>query len=334
MENVSFPRVPRVLSVMKAKSTLSLLKNAPAETILDHAKVHFAWEAPSADHVLLGLGCMADQVSTVRAVLKRSPELINEPCVVSGMIREAKTGLTVHPSFLDLVPPLLAATTVESWAVAGFLVGQPGIDLDWTSPPEGGEWSALTRTLRIGMDAKTRSGSTHPALRLAACLVGAGADVAKEDSNSISAFSMVFYDLIESGPTGKPSSFRSAVAAMETLLPRLSSLPPERFAKGSLGHADLENTLLELETSGDMEDFWAPSMGWFKTHTGMTLPGYQDCLLAWLFSNGLQLDGIRDFAALHAPQSLAFVEQQGLEAVLPEASLDTPAASLPRRLRL
>jgi hypothetical protein len=318
---------------MKAKSTLSLLKNAPAETILRHAKAHFSWEAPSADHVLLGLGCMADHVSTVRAILKRRPELINEPFVTLGLSREAKTALNAHPPIFDLVPPLLAATTVESWAVAAFLVDQPGIELDWMSPPVEGGWSALTRTLRIGMDAKNRSG-THPALRLAARLVEAGADIAKEDANGTSAFSMVFYDLIESGLTSKPTSFRSIVAAMEVFLPHLSTLPPERFAKGSLGRAELENAMVDLETSADMEYFWGPSMDWFKTHTGITIPGYHECLLGWLFSNGLQLDVIRDFAALHAPQSLALGERRGLEEVLPAAASGVSATSLTSRLRL
>jgi hypothetical protein len=313
----------------RLRDTLSHLKTQSPESILAFAWQELHWKAPSSDHVLFGLAVMANQKGMVKTLLSKNPQLMQESCVVPGMIR--LTAMFPAPGIYEDIPSLHAAIATKSWQVAEVLVERGGLkalpflDVD-----------AFAATIDGALGAN-HVNVVRPALRFAKILLDAGAPMLGSDEDGMTPFGTTLNSLIFYPPWGEANgSFRATVEVMEFFLPYLSAMNPSVFAKGTQIHDSLVDDLETLQQNNQDEqpvDRAGPGMVWFREKTGINLPSYQECLIAWLLSHGLDIEPVNDFARTHVPAALAFNDRRHLESVLPE--VDTPVEPpAPTRFRL
>ena len=312
------------------REKLAALRILPPQGILDFAWQELHWKAPSSDHVLLGLAVLANQKGLVRTLVSKNPELLKKPCIVRNMVR-LTTGFPT-PAIHDDTPLLLAAISMKAWGVGEVLVEQARLA---ASGPAALWPGAFSCTIDSAL-AASHVNVARPALRFAKTLLDAGAPLLEADEEGMTPFGATLNNLINYPPWGEANGpFRANVEVMAFFLSCLPDMDAAAFAKGTDIHdsiaSDLEIMLVNNEGEQPV-DRASAGMVWFRDKTGINLPSYQECLVAWLLAHGLDIEPVNAFAQNHVPSALAFLERRRLQASLPEITREE--GSRPSRFRL
>ena len=309
-------------SVIERLGALSSLE------VIDHARVFYGWSAPSADHVFLGLSCLANDVGLAKDILSRNPRLATEPCVELRAMMA-----TGHPrQGALLVSPLLGACTGHAWDVGRVLLACDGIDPSAMEKMGNLLWSPLFQVIGEASEIRNTA-EVEPVMDFATALINAGAGLLVPDEEGNTALSVALSNLELPVRVGEnvEERFRVRILVLERLLPHLSGLRDEQVTVEVAHKLGLELSSLDYWENLNLEST-SPSFAWFQKKTGIHLAQHRECVLAWLFENGLDLSVFRDFAITHAPASLAFVSQKAMEHAFPKAQEASPKK--PGSLRL
>jgi hypothetical protein len=305
------------------QGVLGRLGTLPLPEVIDHARVFYGWVAPSADHVFLGLACLANDVGLAKDILSRHPHLATEPCVeLRSMMANA-----VHPYPYQggrLVSPLLGACTGHSWDVGRVLLACDGVDPGTMEKTGNLLWSPLLQVMGDATEV-CKTGDVGPVMDFATALINAGAGLLdpNEEGNTALSFALSNLGLPIAVGEDIEEEFRVRILVVERLLPYLSELMDEQLTVEVAHKLGLGLSSLDFWENLSLEST-SPSFAWFQKKTGIHLARYPECMLAWLFENGLGLSVFHDFAATHAPASLAFVSQKAMEHALPKAQEAEP----------
>jgi hypothetical protein len=316
------------------------LKKVPT-AILGEARAEFGWQAPSADHVLLGLACLADNADVAMTLLEKNPDLIGEDCLGGSMGLKLVAPVN-YSRFFGGLTPLVIAASVGSFKTGQALLACPGVEVAWTSLLEEGESPLVARVVDLALHwPSTGFDDPVPVVEFIRLLVDQGASLFQANPGGESAFSGLLKSMAENGPvlegalgtTHDPASFRLDVALFEGLLPWMAVGTPEGTPLVQSEEASSEIGAI-LEDLGENyrymtdEDLDMESFDGFREKTGIHLPTYPECLVAWLLVSGLNLEEVTCFAREQLPGAMALGEQGRLGHLLDEADSENPG--LPR----
>jgi hypothetical protein len=278
---------------------------------------------PSADHVRMGLACLANDMGRVTSLLAKNPGLASVPCTAMGMriLAPGKTRIAIE----DGLSPLEAVVRTRSWQVMEHLAVQPGLT------PE-----SLDKGLRDTFQKAVRSTTLREGrsiFKVALVLMGQGADISRPGLHGRSLLS----DMVE---------WTASVSFYETPKNSLSVCILMDWWGKLLAHTGpLDDTCLDGKGKGMLENYlgkksaWASTwmtkddpetLAWVAEKTGMGHLGLDDAramVWAWIFSIGFNLDQAKDLALESGSPLAPLLLADQLGGMLPAAR---PALRSPR----
>ena len=298
-------------------SQLDFLLTLSGDQVVDFARRELHWHPPCPDQVLMGFACLSGNLPVVRQLLRRNPGLVHAPCVKAGMDRfEQQASRWVDPDST----PLLAACQKRQWAVARFLLSHSPALVNARSGSR--ESTAFIHVIEGAILAGNPT-RARPFLAFAKRLMDHGASLRVECEDGTTALShLVAMPLARSWSAGEG---RVLVRLWEMCFPALGVGCPPLQGKG---RDCLENFLSRLNPDSSF------SAGILSREilekSGIGLFEHRPAFLAWLFVHGVREPVLVRFAKTHAPESLAFADQQDLDHALPGPVLSSRSTSARR----
>lgn len=295
-------------------------------------------ERHTRDHVLLGLACLADDVGLTREILECRPDLLNERCVTLGMIQYG--GYDADAAFNGM-PPLHAAISKRSWAVAEYLLSIPGINPDlalgkapesWDPWPQSGDhrWTPLAQLVFFFCFRNPPMEVISEApLKIARLLMDKGAAPLGPGGDGESPFSMLMATFAI--PPERILQFDNLIKVVALFVTQFPRFSDQEVSEESPGWECLEKSLMCMHVMSNRGEGPSPfQLEAIRHRTGLCFERFDDLVLGWFFQSDLQLSVFRNFARLHCPAAFAVREKSRLESVLESTVCATSMAG--RRL--
>jgi hypothetical protein len=298
------------------------------ETIQSWGSENLQWKE-SVSLLRLDLACLVNDVDGVRAILEKDPTLV-DATTLNYTLGHLFFGSGFPAVLKSRLTPLMFACGAGSAEVAhGLIDGDFGVHANPNAQSSDGNARVPMRTaLDFAQHHFQKKRAPH-IMPVVCRLLEEGVDPWLSDGMNLCAVSRMLHIVLSSDDLHRlqhqyPDQFRIYAEGARDFFVRLQDTlhaQPETFR----GHEYRGQMAIEFNGFHHQGNFTAESIAWFKEFSGHGSDNFKENMMVFLFSNGALWPSCLDYATLHAPGALVWLEKKRLESALSPAATATPA---------